>query len=204
MFSGLQQNVSLSNDTYQSVKRTGHMVSSRFNTLLALVNSLSVTAEYGSRPHSLERSSSLVDSQSSNITSASYRAITESRGLRVNITEMAAVVRNINSTSKAATSNLKQAWDTGKIKPSFFLSNFKGEFLRSLYSEFFGRVMRSNQIESLVMTGKRRGKESVRDRNREALMDQPGKWRESSTIMDIWSRINMEAAVLCPLTSDVT
>ena len=107
-------NISQSNSTYQSVKRVGDTVSSRFSTFLSLVNSLSATGEYGNRPHSLEQSSSLASRQSTNISNTGAGVVVESQNLRQNLTAMAATIRGINSTTAVAIGALNQAWVTSK------------------------------------------------------------------------------------------
>ena len=92
----------------------GNTVSSRFNTFLSLVNLLSVTGEYGNRPHSLEQSSNLASQQSTNISTSASSVQIESQNFQQNITAMSSTIRNVNSTSSVANGALNQAWSTSK------------------------------------------------------------------------------------------
>ncbi|XP_065059495.1 laminin subunit alpha-like [Rhopilema esculentum] len=107
--SDVRGNLSQANVTYQAVRLTGSSVSYRFNLFLSLFNRLSVTAEYGNRPHSLERSITQANQLTNNITQSSLTTIAESAGLQANLSSMTSVVRELNGTVANVTQKMALA-----------------------------------------------------------------------------------------------
>lgn len=87
-----------------------------------MLNTLSLSAEYGRRPHSLEAATTTTNQISDNVGSNVTSTVTESKALAGNLTRMASVVVDANRTAVIAVEMLNATWMTGKN----FLSLFTG------------------------------------------------------------------------------
>ena len=79
-----------------------------------MLNTLSLSAEYGGRPHSLEAATTTTNQISDNVVSNSSSTVTESNALAGNLTRMAGLVMDINRTAINAAQMLNATWIIGK------------------------------------------------------------------------------------------
>ena len=91
-----------------------------------MLNTLSLSAEYGRRPHNLEAATTATNQISNGVASNSSSTVAESKALAGNLTGMADVIMNSNGTAVNAVQMLNATWVTGNKLLSCFLWYFHG------------------------------------------------------------------------------
>ena len=86
-----------------------------------MLNTLSLSGEYGRRPHSLEAATTATNQISDGVASNSSSTVAKSKALAGNLTRMADLIMNSNRTAVNAAQMLNTTWVTGNNFFSCFL-----------------------------------------------------------------------------------